>query len=302
MEFPSIAIEDLDMSKITITLKKNQDVKQKVKYAYINYSDFGYKSFGITLPTIDIYTYGYLPQEFIEKEDDKKKLKIPIDDESIVAKFQEFENYITTPSIKKHLNINKYNLKSPVIKIFDEDKPARLNLHIFHTSHMITKVFDGSDETKDPVVLPINSIDEFRDVVCYKSKVKFIITPNLWIGNDNTYGVKFMIQAVSIIEMNTTKNTSNANLKFNFGNSTNIIKSNNDELKSNSNDESKNKKQNKPVKIESDDSDNDSNDSDNSNEIQFKTPKTRIINSDDESDAEEIKPKKPLAKAKSKNK
>ena len=59
MEFPSIAIEDLDMSKITITLKKNQDVKQKVKYAYINYSDFGYKSFGITLPTIDIYTYGY---------------------------------------------------------------------------------------------------------------------------------------------------------------------------------------------------------------------------------------------------
>jgi hypothetical protein len=171
---------------------------------------------------------------------------------------------------------------------------------------MITNVFDGTNKSEDQKLLPINSIDDFRDIICYKSTCKFIITPNLWIGNDNTYGIKFMMQAVNVMEFSNSNNSikNNSNLKYNWGDSS-------------SSNSTKQVLEIKPNKVESDSESDSDNSNDSNNNIKFKSKinnsddsdnntnnkslKTRIINSDDESDAEDIKPKKPVPKNKSKS-
>ena len=356
-EFPTINICDLDINKLKVVPKITPvvDVKAKIKYCYINYEPIGKKEFGIELPINNTFRHGRSTKNIEDDEeldtskkkiDAKKKIKISFTDEKVIAKFVEIEEYLNSAQFKKQLNISKYNLKSAVIKMEDEKNEnftPTVNLHIFHNdkkNELISLVFDGSDNSMSQSM--VNSIDEFRNIVCSNSTAQFIISPGLWIGNDNTFGIKFTIRAVKMIEF--ANSSGNKNMTFKFSSSLNS-KSSNSKSNASLNDKDasltekqssgssekkssglsekqssglsekqssgssdllecseKNKTKPKPENNDDDDSD-ETNDSDDSNEKPtFKQPVRRVIPSDDESDDEDLKTKKVAPKSKGKSK
>lgn len=336
-EFPTINICDLDINKLKVVPKITPvvDVKAKIKYCYINYEPIGKKEFGIELPINNTFRHGRSTKNIEDDEeldslkkkiDAKKKIKISFTDAKVIAKFQEIEEYLTSVPFKKQLNISKYNLKSAVIKMEDEKNEnftPTVNLHIFHNdkkNELISLVFDGSDNSMSHSM--VNSIDEFRNIVCSNATAQFIISPGLWIGNDNTFGIKFTIRAVKMIEFATSSGNKNMTFKFSSSSNSKSLNDKNTSLtetklsdkKSLSSDkklsessellESTEKHKAKLEKNDEDDDDSDdTNDSDDSNEKPtFKQPIRRVIPSDDESDDEDLKTTKVAPKSKGKSK
>ncbi len=353
-------LSELDITKIIYKAKPKtpEDKSSTLSTIYVNYMTEK-KPLFLQTPPIEITHHGYTHPQYVKEESHKMSLGLPIIDEALENKLNEWNDYLKSQEFKSEFFNNaakKYKI-NPIIKTNNDDddeekrKPPKLSVKVNMNTYnpdkdYKTKIFSGITEENE---IQYDTIDDFQKIVSFRSKCIFILkVSRIWAKKSTLpepdYGMTFKIAKVFIIKSNSS-NYLKTNITLNSKYITNDIleelksSSRNDENSSSSKKDEKSssskkdekpssskkedekpssKKEEKPSsskkdekpssskKEESDESDNDSDnesDTDDSDEPSKPQQPTvvarRVIDSDAESDDQELKPK-PKAKNKSK--
>lgn len=327
-------ISEIDVSKFMFKLKAPDPKKQEYDQTiYVNYDD---ERGSLTFQTSEIEVYGkgfgYAHPDYIKEESQKASLKLPINDGDS-ASLIKLNEHLKSPEFKKIFgkSMNKFKLVN-IIRIDEEDNsiPNKIKVKINYNGdeEKKTRIYQGLNEVDE---VSYDTIDDFQKIVKYGGTYVFVITvTRIWAKKatlpEPDYGITFQVNKVFIIKSNNqTNNKNKKSLNLKYISNENIEKNINVNKKKESKSTSSSSSNSKPIpKDNSSDSD-DTDDSDGSDESDQPIKKTtkpveesdeesdepkkpalvqkpvarRVIDSDAESDEQELKPQKAKPKSKS---
>lgn len=300
-------ISEINVSKFIFKLKPTDPKKQE--YDQTIYVNYGEEKNLLSFQTSPIELFGkgigYTHPDYVKEEKDKAVLKIPIN-ESDSQTLIKLNEHLKSDEFKTIFGKakNKFRIKN-IININDEDDAIqnKITIKIKNEGTRKTQIFQGLNEDNE---ITYDSLDEFQKIIKYGGTYIFVITvARIWAKKSTLaepdYGMAFRVDKVFIIKsvkQNNNKSNKSLNLKYI---SNEIINDTKDEIIDKKDSKSSASSSNKKIEIQESESDDSDNETDDSNEP-IKKPQQvarRVIDSDAESDEQDLKPK---AKAKSKSK